>query len=250
MRQLIYILIILLFPKKSNGNNGFIDFVSNQKSNPSLFDFKSVKQVFTLYENKYFLREWNSVTAGVTTGDSKNGTSLIYQQKGNSKFSKSKINFNYAKLFTPQFSAGIGVTFIYYQQAEIQNNPRQLCPSFGFKYQAKPNFTIWSSIYQDGLSSFSKSLPNTINLSGKYFFNESFKSTLSFTSSLKNEIQFGLWGKLAKTIETGVLASNSSEPLSAVIILLKGNIKIVNSYAYHTTLGITSNLGLSCKWGS
>ena len=89
MRQLIYILIILLFPKKSNGNNGLIDFVSNQKSNPSLFDFKSVKQVFTLYENKYFLREWNSVTAGVTTGDSKNGTSLIYQQKGNSKFSKS-----------------------------------------------------------------------------------------------------------------------------------------------------------------
>ena len=78
----------------------------------------------------------------------------------------------------------------------------------------------------------------------------SFKSTLSFTSSLKNEIQFGLWGKLAKTIETGVLASNSSEPLSAVIILLKGNITIVNSYAYHTTLGITSNLGLSCKWGS
>ena len=94
MRQLIYILIILFFSKNSNGNNGLIDFVSSQKNNPSLFDFKSSKQVFTLYENKYFLREWNSITAGITTGDSKNGTSLIYQQQGNSKFSKSKINLN------------------------------------------------------------------------------------------------------------------------------------------------------------
>ena len=250
MRQLIYILIILFFPKNSNGNNGLIDFVSSQKNNPSLFDFKSSKQVFTLYENKYFLREWNSITAGITTGDSKNGTSLIYQQQGNSKFSKSKINLNYAKLLTPQFSAGIGVNFIYYQQTEIQNNPKQLSPSFGFKYQPKPNFTFWSSIYQYGLSAYSKSLPNTINLSGKYIFNESFKSTLSFTSSLENEIQFGLWGKLAKTIETGVLISTSSEPISAVIVLIKGKITIVNSYVYHTTLGITSNLGLSCKWGS
>lgn len=220
----------------------------NTRHNPT-FSINEPNFTYILYENKFFLKEWNNKLVGTDIKTKKGRISMHFAQRGNYNFSSNKTSIGYVQKMSPKLNLGLSVEYTFFHQAEIKNNPALLTPTFGITYKHSELNTFYSSLYHSGIIFHNNGLPNCLLVFWNHKINES--SSFSTGCITENEMVIGSFGFnyfYSDCIKFTIGINSSEIPIEFAFTCSLKSFEFLLQNNYHQKLGTSNQIGLAYKW--
>ncbi len=248
--KFIYFLIGILFSKSILSQNLVPVHLSfwNKTVNPT-FSINEKSLAYLTYENKFYLKQWNNKIVGAEVKTEKGRFNWFYSQRGNTNFSSNKTSLGYTQKMSPKLNLGVCFELTFFTQAEVNNNPKLITPTFGLNYKQSNNNSFYSSLYNSGIIFHNNGLPNCLLLFWNHIINPESSFSLGYIQDQKEPIAVFIYNYFYNKDFKFSLGVNSSEiPIVFSLVYSLKSLEFLIQNTYHQKLGISTQIGLAYKW--
>lgn len=222
----------------------------NQGLNP-VFAYSEKKiESYINYQNQYFLKEWNTKSAGAVKSFQSSFWGLNYSINGNRKFSKQTLLLNYGRSFSPNFRMAMSLQYQYFTQAEFNDLQSHLAPNIGFEISEEWGVFSGATLHRSLNRSTGKiQAPNHLLFHYSKKVNEQFElRSWLFGGWIENNFGGVLYYNISKGFSLGIGSNYKDYPVGAVLNITQKlfDLKLISNF--HNTLPVSNQLVIAWKW--
>ncbi len=216
--------------------------------NPAGLSFSETGVLSGNYENRFGLKELSTVTASVYYPNKFLDTGVLYSCFGYEYYNENALVLNISRKLSSYFSLGIHVNYYYLQIAESETNPSTFSADIGMQWMPISGLTIGLMAVNPVFASLNgEKLPSGINTGFSYLVTPKFLLSTEFDKMVDDKPIYKIGVEYIPIqnlfFRMGIYGS-PFVPTFGMGYQLK-NVEFGLAITNHSTLGLSTNLGLT-----
>lgn len=229
--------------------------VWSARNNQGSLGFVRKTEIGVFYENRFFVKELTQSGFSSAIAIKKGTFGLCYSSLGYKLYRESQTTLSYGMKLNESVSVGVGIDYLTTKIADIYGQAHTVTGSIGLTAKILPQMIISAHIYNPFrakiISYNNEKIPTIFKFGTQYAFSKKayIVAEAEKTSNQKINIKGGIEYMPSSLVYLRVGGSSSPAQASFGIGVNYNGLKIDISSSYHSVLGVSPQIGLSCSFG-